>query len=728
MLRYIKVGLAALAGLAALTLAVVLVRGAMEAPTPIDPAPIVARAGTYDTEIKRDEFGIPHISGPRDADVAFGLGFAHSEDDFVTIQNVAIAVRGHLAAHKGKGAAISDYLVSLMGIWDTVNTKYDTLPEDVRKVIEAYADGVNYYGVLHPDEVEPGFLPLTGKDVAAGFVFKTPFFYGLDRTLIAVFEGRIGDKTKELSKQEKDAFLPITSTLPIGSNGVAIAPSRSDDGVTRLLVNSHQPYSGPVAWYEAELHSGEGWHVSGGFFPGSPFMLHGHNENLGWANTVNEPDLVDIYKLKINPDNENQYLLDGTWHDFERKRVEIKVDLWGPFWWTVERDVLRSEHGPVLKTPNGYFAVRYAGMDEIRQVAQYYRLDKANNLDGFLDALRMQALPSINYIYADRDGNIAYIYNGQFPERKPGFDWKGVLPGDRSDLIWHAYVPFDDIPHYINPASGVLFNANNSPFRATTPSSDLDASGFPDWMGIQHDMTNRAYRMEETFGTDPQITREEFRKYKFDVTYSKKSELAALVRQVTAVDPGEDKDLAQAQDILRNWNLEATTDSRGAALGILMAEPVIHARIVKETPPDPMDTLHEAITRLKTHFGRLDPEWGEVNRIIRGNVDLPVAGGPDLLRAIYARKLDDGRLKAVGGDTFFMFVEWDRNGKVSSQNVHQFGSATSHTSSPHYADQTPLYAREKMRPELFTEAELKGHVREDYRPGEREKDSASAPQ
>ena len=721
MLRYVKVGLAALAGLVALTLAVILVRGAIEAPASVDPAPILAKAKTYDAEIKRDEYGIPHISGPRDADVAFGLGYAHSQDDFATIQNVGIATRGNLAAYKGEKAAISDYLVHLMGIWKTVNGHYDELPANLRKVLEAYAEGVNLYAVKHPDEVEPGFLPFTGKDVAAGFVFKTPFFYGLDKTLIAVFEGRIGGKDKELSKQEKDAFLPVVSTLPIGSNGVAVAPSRSDDGVTRLLVNSHQPYTGPVAWYEAELHSDEGWHVSGGFFPGSPFMLHGHNENLGWANTVNEPDLVDIYKLKINPDDENQYLLDGKWHDFKKETVDIRVAIWGPFWWTVQREILRSEHGPVLKTPNGYFAVRYAGHGEFRQVEQYYRLDKAKNLNEFLAAMRLQALPSINYIYADRDGNIAYFYNGQFPKRKPGFDWKGVLPGDRSDLIWHSYVPFDKTPQYINPKSGVLFNANNSPFRATTPSSDLNASAFPDWMGIQQDMTNRAYRMEETFGSDPQITRDEFRKYKFDVTYSKRSELAALVKKVTSVDPGDDKDLAKAQDILRHWNMEATKDSRGAALGILMAEPVIHARIVKDKVPDPMDTLHDAIARLKKHFGRLDPKWGEVNRIIRGDVDLPVAGGPDLLRAIYAEKLDDGRLKAVGGDTLFMFVEWDRNGKVSSRNVSQFGSAMTRPDSPHYNDQTPLYAREEMRPEFFTDAELKGHVVEDYRPGEEKK-------
>ena len=147
------------------------------------------------------------------------------------------------------------------------------------------------------------------------------------------------------------------------------APQRSADGATRLLVNSHQPYTGPVAWYEAVLQIDEGWHVAGGFFPGSPFMLHGHNEHLGWANTVNEPDLVDIYRLTINPANDNQYRLDGKWRDFEKSDAAIRVKLFGPLFWTVHRDVLFSAHGPVFKTDHGVFAIRYAGMNEVRQVA-----------------------------------------------------------------------------------------------------------------------------------------------------------------------------------------------------------------------------------------------------------------------------------------------------------------------------------------------------------------------
>ncbi|HXL98689.1 MAG TPA: acylase [Rhizomicrobium sp.] len=699
-MRFFKWAALALVGILLIGVAAVIALDRLAQPSPPDPATLIAKAAHYNVHIVRDNFGVPHVFGHTDADVGFGIGFAHSEDDFATIQDVALATRGQLAASEGLSAATTDYLVHLFRVWETINAKYEAdLPPDVRRVVEAYADGVNYYAALHPDQVKPGLLPLTGKDIVAGFVFKTPFFYGLDDTL-------------------RKLTAPVQAKLPSGSNGMAVAPSRSADGATRLLVNSHQPYVGPVSWYEAVLQSDEGWHVAGGFFPGTPFMLHGHNEHLGWANTVNDPDLVDVYRLTINPANDNQYLLDGKWRDFERSDAAIRIKLFGPLIWTVHRDVLYAAQGPVLKTDHGVFAIRYAGMNEVRQVLQYHRLNKARDRDEWLAAMRLQALPSINYIYADEKGNIGYVYNGEFPVRKPGVDWKGILPGDRSDLIWHGYVPFDKIPQIWNPKSGFVFNSNNTPFQATGPEDALKPADFPDWMGIQTNMTNRAYRAQETFGADPHISAANFRKYKFDLSYSVHSDIAKEIAEVTAIDPKGDKDLAQAQQILRRWNRSTDIHNRGAALAVLMG--------VRVAPEDedgprkmaPLPALREAMALLKTHFGRLDPDWGQLNRFRRGTIDVPVDGGPDVYRAVYGKPQDDGTLTAVDGDTFIMFVTWDKNGTLSSESIHQFGSATLDKNSKHYADQTPLFVAMKTKPVLFTRDQLKGHIEADYRPGE----------
>jgi acyl-homoserine-lactone acylase len=702
-MRYVKMAAIVAAVAILLALGGLIVADRLAQPAAPDPATLIAKASHYDVHIRRDSWGVPHILGKSDADVAFGLGFAHSQDDFATIQDVALATRGTLAAVNGPSGATTDYLVHLFRVWENINARYETdLPPDLRKVVEAYADGVNCYAAQHPDQVKGNLLPLTGKDVVAGFVFKTPFFYGLDAML------------RKLNRDTGGKPLP-----EIGSNGLAVGPHRTADGATRLLVNSHQPYEGPVSWYEVVLQSGEGWHVAGGVFPGSPFMLHGHNEHLGWASTVNAPDLADIYKLTINPQNENQYRLDGRWRDFEKSDAAIRVKLFGPLMWTFHRDVLWSAHGPVFKTDHGVFAIRYAGMNEIRQALQYYRLDKARNIDEWKAAMRLQLLPSINYIYADERGNIGYIYNGQFPDRKAGFDWHGFLPGDRSDLIWHGYLPFEKIPQLWNPTSDFVFNSNNTPFRATAPADNLKPSDFPVTMGIQTNMTNRALRAEETFGADPSITADAFRRDKFDLTYSARSDVVQMIAQIEAVDPGTDADLKQAQAILKTWDRKTDIHNRATALAVLMG-----VRAARESPDGPwkqkpIDALKEAIAILKTHFGRLDPQWGQVNRFRRGTVDLPVDGGPDIYRAVYGKQQDDGTLTAVDGDTFIMFVTWDKDGKLSSQSIHQFGSATLDASSPHYADQSLLFVKMQMKPVWFTENQLKGHITADYRPGQK---------
>lgn len=667
-----------------------------------DAAAIRATAAHYDARVERDTFGVPHIFGATDADVAFGLGYAHSEDDFATIADVTLAVRGRLAETKGKDAAVGDYLVRLLRVWETVDAKYATdLPADVRAVLEAYAAGVNLYAVEHPAATPKALLPLTGRDIAAGFVFRTPFFYGLDKDLKAL--------------TAPDA--PREKASPKGSNAVAVAPSRSADGATRLLVNSHQPYAGPVAWYEAVLQSGQGWHVAGGFFPGSPFMLHGHNEHLGWANTVNHPDLVDIYRLTTDAAHPGQYLLDGQWRQFEKSIAKLRVRVFGPFTWTVRRDVLWSAHGPVLATPRGTFAIRYAGMGEVRSPMQYYRLDKARDLGEWKAAMALQALPSINYVYADERGNIGYVYNGRFPVRKAGVDWSGVVPGDRSDLIWTALYPFDRTPQIWNPRSGFVFNSNNTPLAATGPADDLKPEGLPPLIGAQTNMTNRAWRALETFGADPSITADEFNAYKFDLAYSTRSVMAAKVAELVALDPQGDADMTAAQAILKGWDLRTDVANRAAALAVLTVAPIEHAIDEGETPPDLRVAFKATIATLKAHFHRLDPAWGEVNRIRRGGVDLPIDGGPDVYRAVYGEAQADGTLTGVAGDTFIMFVQWDRAGHLSSRSIHQFGAATLDAHSAHYADQTPLFAKMQTKPVLFTQGELDGHVTRDYRPG-----------
>ncbi len=678
---------------------------------------LAAPASNYDVEIIRDKFGVPHLYGQRDADVVFGLAYAQAEDDWATMQEIVVAARGNLAQQRGADAAVTDYLVHLLRVWPTTNAGYPDLPQNIREIAEAYAHGTNLWASEHPDEVWDDVLPVTGEDVIAGFVFKTPFFYGLDGVFKELFEET---RSKEISLGPDNAFLwTETPKYPIGSNAIAVAPSRSTDGHTRLLINSHQPFAGPVAWYEARLKSEEGLDIAGGVFPGAPVILHGHNRNLGWANTVNKPDLADVYVLDVNPDNPNQYRLDGEWRDMDVSVATIKVKLFGPLEWHAQRDVKYSEHGPVLETEHGVYAVRYAGMGETRQLVQYHSLNRANNLEEWLDAMRLQALPSINYVYGDKDGNIAYIYNAQMPKRIDGWDWQKYLPGDRSELIWSAYHGFDALPQLINPPSGFVFNANNTPFEATDDADDLRPESFPVTMGIETQMTNRGYRGLELLRPDTQISAEEFKDYKFDKTYSKDSELAKLIEVWLAEDFSGEPDMEAAQKLLADFDMSADMDDRNAAVAVLAGEPVVWAQIQGTPMPDTIQSLRDTVAHLMEHWGRLDVPWGEVNRIRRGEVDLPLGGGPDLLRAVYARlPQDDGRLVAQGGDTMIYIADWAPDGSLKSESIHQFGSATLDETSPHYADQTPLYATEQFREIPWDREALEAEATRTYKPGQ----------
>ncbi len=226
-MRYLKAGGLALAAIVLAGLAFVILLDRLSQPAPPDPATFIAKAARYDVRIRRDNFGVPHVLGRTDADVAFGFGFAHSEDDFATIQDAALASRGQLAATEGLKAATLDYLVHLMRVWETIDAQYEKdLPADVRHVIEAYADGVNYYAALHPDKVKPGLLPLTGKDIAAGFVFKTPFFYGLDTTLRNVMSRAGGQKNRNRDRMGPRSRRRAPQTAPRGCSSIRISPMR----------------------------------------------------------------------------------------------------------------------------------------------------------------------------------------------------------------------------------------------------------------------------------------------------------------------------------------------------------------------------------------------------------------------------------------------------------------------------------------------------------------------
>jgi penicillin amidase/acyl-homoserine-lactone acylase len=673
----------------------------------IDFSDSLDRATQYDVQIARDPWGIPHMMGKRHADTAFGLAYAHAEDDFQTIQDVLLAARGRLAASNGMSMAPNDYYVGLIRIRRELKDRFDLLDPEIRAVCQGYADGLNLYASRHVDQLKRHGWPAKPEDLIAGAMHKLPMMFGMHNDI-----GRI---LSNPGPAPQLAAWMNPHQAPIGSNFMAVSPSRSSDDSTRACINSHQPWTGPVAWYEAHLLTEEGQNLYGGLFPGSPVVFLGHNAHMAWGHTVNHPDLVDIFELEMDPKNPLRYRVDDQWLELEQTFATLEIRLWRDIRWKVKREVLHSLYGPALRVGDRVLAVRYAGMDSFRQLEQWFWMGQSTSLEGFKEAMRSQSIAMFNTGYADKEGNLFYAYNAMLPDRNPSYDWQAILPGNTRATLWSDYMPFDQLPQVENPPSGFIQNCNSSPFQTTVGEGNPDPDRFSKASGIETWMTNRALRAMELYGDDVSITQEEFFTYKYDKQYSEKSTLRQnIVRFLES--SSQEPELVEALDILRQWNGDTSKDNPHAALSLLTFRPNSNTSRGNLSAPVILGRLKEVSSELMKHFGRLDVPWGEVNRLVRGEVDLPLGGGPDTLRAIYGRPSDEGKLAGVAGDCFFQFVQWDDQGQLDAWAIQPFGSHMASDESPHFSDQAGLFAEESLRKIPFTREEVLEVAKRIYRP------------
>ena len=655
------------------------------------------KSSLYKAEIKRDIWGVPHVYGETDADAAFGLAYAHAEDDFKNIAENMYLYRAQMGLRDGISGAVQDYLIKVLKIRENIDENYlIDLDENVRKVIEAYAAGINYWMIKNPENEYSHFFPVTEKDIVAGFAIQNLFFSGVVSSIEKL--------QREAEIKEEYTSLYRNQQFVTGSNVLAVNSNKTEDKSTRIIINSHQPLEGPLAWYEAHIKSDEGWNMMGGLFPGSPFIFVGFNENIAWGFTVNKPDLSDSYELTINPNNEDQYLLDGEWKDFTKETIKLPVKIFGPIKWTVERDAKYSQHGPVLEVGDKSYALRFSGMKDIKQVNQWYAMNKSQSIADWISAMKKRSIVSFNGVFADKEGNIFFLHNSSSPLRKEGLDWSNTIDGTRSDLIWDDYVEFEKIPQIKNPSSGWLASTNQDPFKVTNEMDNLSAKDFSPTLGLQTRMTNRAYRSIELFDSYSSISEQDFDDIKFDNKYSLQSRSYKYISKIFEID-FETDELNYAKNVLREWDLSTNFDNTSAALGVCVLSNEWISEQGQRIPQDPEISFRDCVIELNGTYGKVDPKWSERNFIVRGQKKISVQGGPDVLRAIYGRNDNEGDLKAAGGDGLYIHVSWDKDKKQQSKSIHQYGSATQDNTSIHFDDQMNLYVNEVYKP-TFYDSEL----------------------
>lgn len=656
------------------------------------------REQAYDVTIRRDKWGIPHILGARDRDVSFGVAWAHAEDALEDTETLIRTVKGMAAAQGAEGAP-SDWLLAAMESHTLAKQAWaesEQLSPQVRAYLEGYADGLNYFAAQNPELVDKTLYPVTPQELVAGMHFQVPQFYGLGSTIGEMVTGAEG------------------------SNAIAVSPQRGW-GQTHLVINPHQPMDGPFSWYEMHLHSEEGVQVMGGGFPGTPFVYVGFNEHLGWGGTVNDPPgLISRYRLQLDPEDPRRYKLDGVWREMRVVKVPIRVGLFANFAWTVEEEIEFTDHGLVIRDDEGAVALAWAGMRDTAQAEQWYRMNRAKSLQDWLAALRLRHLPSLNLTYADREGNIHFLYNAKLRLRAPGYDWSEPVDGSDGSLIAMPLVPFDRLPQVLNPDSGYLLSANQHPFAITTGRDSPRRRDFPEAWGIETRVTNRGVRGLELLNQPGNITSERLQQIKMDHSYSERWEGAVQMRRILGLDLPRDADLREGQRILGEWNLAADLENRGAALGTCTLWRIRKALRAGQLAASPLEAdaeaedqrlieiLDECVEVTDDLHGELEPAWKDINLLRRGEGSWPLEGGPDTLRAVYSGERD-GEYRATAGDGLTYFVRWDREGKMHSQGIHQYG-ASRVPRDPHYADQAPLFARGELRETSYHPEELKANT------------------
>lgn len=650
-------------------------------------------------DIVRDAYGVPHIFAKTDAEVAFGLAWAHSEDDFQTIQKCFLASKGMLGQQTGRDGATVDYIVSLLRIRELVDSLYDSsISAYYKNVLEGYCQGFNAFARTHPKEVlEKRAFPINPKDVVSYSVLQLAIGCGVDEALKKIYGGNV-DLAFDLESRQPET--PNAFDTPQGSNAFAFNSKKTADGKVYLAINTHHPLEGQVAWYEAHLSSEQGWNIVGALFPGSPVIFTGVNQNLAWTHTVNHPDKLDIYQLEINPDNKLQYKVDDKWLRLEENIVKLKVKVPG-INLHMKKKAYWSIYGPTVVTERGTFSIRTAGLMDIRGLEQWFWMNKAKNFSGFRKALKMEALPGYNVVYGDRYDTIYYLSNGRLPIREKGFNWKSTLPGNTTRTLWTQFHPIENLPQVLNPASGYVYNANHSPFNATAPVDNIKGSDYDSLMGYETHDNNRSLRAMELLAEMDRVTYDDFKRIKYDLQLPDSLAFPVDVNPLFTLNENQYPKVAELISVLKRWDRKATIDSRGAAVfGVFFYNVAERYKqnphFKRMTADDCAQTLLFVKNYLLKNFGTTNVTLGEYQRLERDDISIPLPGLPDVLAAMYAVPTDNGRVKGAVGECYIGLVQFSKN-DVIIETVNCFG-ASNRKDSPHYADQMELFQQQKAKP------------------------------
>jgi acyl-homoserine-lactone acylase len=689
----------------------------------------VSQANLYEDQAKRvtiyrDEWGIPHIYGKSDADAVFGLMYAQCEDDFARVEMNYIEKLGRMSEVKGERELAYDLYIKLLIDENEAKEEYKTSPLWLKKLLNAYADGINYYLQKHP-EIKPRLLthfepwyPLLWTDGSIGAIStgdvteqETALFYGLPAQVASV---------KYQNPDEK-----LT-----GSNGFAVGPSLSKSGNSLLYINPHVTF-----YFRPEVHvvSEEGLSVYGAVTWGQFFVYQGFNPYNGWMHTSSEVDVADAYyETTRSREGQMEYLLDGKWIPFKTKIITIGSRKIKAYF---------NHRGPVLAARNGkWISVRSYNRAR-KSLIQSWLRTKTKGFDDYKRVMDMRANTSNNTVYADNKGNIAYWHGNYVPRRDGALDWGIPQDGSSSKIDWQGLHSVDQLVHVYNPATGWIQNCNSTPFTVSGKSSPI-RSNFPVYMapdGENFRDRNAVRLFSQTVKLDLQSL--------IGLGYDRRLIAFETLLPALVTAASQESDLAEVVKELKSWDYNASESSIAQTIAIrwgLKIMPKIpkpkqfggETEVVQNMDDyaksgsklEMIQALREVLNDLKRDFGTWRVAWGELNRFQRvsnGDVmkmddskpsfSVPFASSAWGQLPSYTSRSIQGSKKwyGVNGNSFVAAVEFGPTIKAYSLLA---GGENGNPNSPHFFDQGQMYSEGKFKDIYFYKSDVLKHAVTTYHP------------
>ena len=665
--------------------------------------------------IYRDTYGVPHVFGRTDASTVFGFAYAQAEDNFWRVEENFILALGRAAELYGDRMLEEDRLNRALGIPRLAREEYSRLDKQMRALCDAYAAGFNYYLAQHP-EVRPRLLTKFEPWYTLAFIRYNYYQNGFarDRNLRG-----LGLHTAAIETDLKDHT---------GSNGWVINPSKSATGHAMLFINPHLPFFGPGQVYEGHVHSDEGWNFTGYTRFGFPLPYVGHNENGGWVSTDNAADLTDVYLETFDdPARPLAYKYGKEYRMASEHVEEIRVKT-ATGLETRKFTMRQTHHGPIVAARDGkLLAVRMAKFESDGWLREWYDMTRAKSLAALKRAMTPLNMLFGNVMYADRQGNTWYLYNGAVPRRDPRFDWTKPVDGSDPATEWQGYHTIDELPQLTNPKTGWMQNCNTTPFLLTSEGNP-DPKQFPKYM-VQEGDNPRGAISREILASKPKFTFEEWTRLAFDTRVMNAEKVLHALLLLFKEKTDSSARLREVHDVLARWDRRSANDSVAMTIFSLY-----HERRLRDEKQDPLVALAGVLDSLERDFGTWKVAWGTLNRLQRvdeskggelqesfqdSQPSLAVSGVNGNDGAVFtfhaARMRGQKRRYGVAGGSYISVVEFAP--KIRALSIHTFG-ASGDPKSKHFMDQAALYVRGEFKPAWLTLEDIRANLESSYHPGE----------